>query len=393
MAVHRAGRLIDLGRAEAAIRLLTAHLATDPHDRFALVELARAYRSDGNTADELRTAAAALALDPTDADAYWYHVNALLDLGRYDEAATAAEELLRLAPEDPASHFTMAEAMRKLPDRQADVLPHALRVVELDPGYSGGHVLLGQVYGDRNREDLEEQCYLRALEIDPEDAYARANLSGLRLRQSNFDEALKGFKAAAALDPQNEEFHDLVIHTITASLLRAVYTFAALALVIAWLISGFLSDDFRPDSGAVGIAGAVSSWLTGATGGPGWPLRIIASVGLGMAWVTLLAEQTRKTRQLPRYLRDQVGRLLLTRVRALLGLRVWIVAVSQVIVAALLLMPSLGRNDPDGGGSLWNLATTVFFVVGFGLFVIVFTYGLILDRRANRTPAPPDDPA
>ena len=76
-----------------------------------------------------------------------------------------------------------------------------------------------------------------------------------------------------------------------------------------------------------------------------------------------------------------------------MGLRVWIVAVSQVIVAALLLMPSLGRNDPDGGGSLWNLVTTVFFVVGFGLFVIVFTYGLILDRRANRTPAPPDDPA
>jgi tetratricopeptide (TPR) repeat protein len=77
----------------------------------------------------------------------------------------------------------------------------ATRALALDPRVPGADVALGNAYRDRWEWDRAEGHYMRALEIDPDDAEAHQQYAELLAGMGREDEALRSARRAVALDP------------------------------------------------------------------------------------------------------------------------------------------------------------------------------------------------
>jgi tetratricopeptide (TPR) repeat protein len=282
----RARHLLDVNRADDAITILARHLADYPQDATALTLLASANLQLNRADEALDSSLKALAVDPHRLTAWQHRSMALRQLGRHEEAAAAAQEFVRLAPTLWTSHYTLGLVLRGMTGRRGEALGCASRAVELAPESPDPYVLLGLLYSDAHDYARAEEYYRRALSIDPQHAFATSNLSGLELRRGRFVRAMRGFRTAAALSPQEEVFHRNIVATVLGSLVKY-------GLMLA-VITGFA---------ALIVAGtADSGWL---------PRLIVLGVVLG-AWATLLVT---KLRPLSRYLRRRLRSSLLASLR------------------------------------------------------------------------------
>lgn len=347
-AYERADLLLEAGRAEDAIRLLTTHVAAHPEDSIALTLLGRAYLEARRPADALPPIDAALTMDPDNVVAWQRRSDALRQLGRFEEAKPAGRECVRLAPHSWAAHYTLGLAVHKLPGHRDELFGAARASVELAPDRADPHVLLGLAYAGVGDAHHAEQCYRRALSIDPEHAYARSNLSALHLRRGRFRAAMRGFQAAASSNPQETLFHRNIAATVVGSLVRHGYLLAVITVIVARFViaaatGGSLDDPDTPDP----------TVHQGA-----WPLRIGLALLILAAWIVLC---TVRLRPLTRYLRGHAATVLVDMLRtARFGLFFAGGVISQLCVLFALLEPGLSA------GALNALATVAIMVLLFG---------------------------
>ena len=183
-----------------------AALRVQPDDALSLVGVAGVQLGKHQFADGLVTARRAIALSPSLVAAHAAEVDALVELGQYDEADRAAGEMLGLGANltTLARVSYLAELRGRLPAALA-----AMRGAAASPGLAPENsayvdALLGNllVYtGDRSGA---ADAYRRALSLVPDHAPSLAGEGRLAVGAGRLDDAIALFGRAAAVVPLPE---------------------------------------------------------------------------------------------------------------------------------------------------------------------------------------------
>jgi tetratricopeptide (TPR) repeat protein len=198
--VRRAGLLADLGRYDEAAADLGHAIAIEPANAPALTLLARVHLAADRPDAALAAADAALAADGTDLGALSTRAMALIDLGRFADAAEQAEEILRLGAEDAEALCAGAAALSESRNGQR-ALDAAWRAVELAPQAAQTHLVLALVATRLRQFQLAERAYREALELEPGLADAHSDVGVIALEQRRYAQALAELAEAAVAPP------------------------------------------------------------------------------------------------------------------------------------------------------------------------------------------------
>ena len=76
-------------------------------------------------------------------------------------------------------------------------------ILESNPRYVPGHLLLGRIYLEQDRVDKARQCFQQCLQIEPENAAAYYNLGILYERQGHLAQAFEHYQKALNNRPQH----------------------------------------------------------------------------------------------------------------------------------------------------------------------------------------------
>jgi tetratricopeptide (TPR) repeat protein len=170
--------------------------------------------------DALALAGRAVELRPDSAAPYGILGDALVELGRYEEAFAAFDRMARLKP-SIASYARISYARELLGRRKAST--EAMRLA-VDAGFGENAawslVQLGHLYFNAGRLDAAEREYERALERLPGYVYADAALARVEGVRGNFDRAVELYRGVLDTIPL-PEFAIGLGDTLTAAGRRA----------------------------------------------------------------------------------------------------------------------------------------------------------------------------
>lgn len=177
--------LLGLGRDEEALASLERVLALQPNHSKAIRELALQRRRRGEHAEAAGLWQRLLRLEPGN-EHYLNQLGiALFDAGRRTEADQVARQLLELKPDVAAYHYNLGNIVRAQQGDDASI-PHYARAVELDPTHAQALASLGAACY-RKSPDQAEDCFRKALAIDPDTLNAVVGLLGIELRRCDFE--------------------------------------------------------------------------------------------------------------------------------------------------------------------------------------------------------------
>lgn len=169
------------GGAEAVSEYRAA-LALQPDAGWIHFDLANLLAfAPGREAEAIAEYRDALRADPRFAEAHGNLANLLARTpGHADEAITEAEAALKLDPKLAFVHFNLALLLADRPGDEAAAVEHAEAAVQLQPRNAQALDGLGLVFAKQNRLEDAQRAWEKALQVDPGDQNARANLERLR---------------------------------------------------------------------------------------------------------------------------------------------------------------------------------------------------------------------
>ncbi|MDG4804332.1 tetratricopeptide repeat protein [Micromonospora sp. WMMD980] len=230
--LQRAHLLAELGRYDEGIGELTALIASEPAHVEAWGMLARMQLAAGRPAEALTVAEAALAADPGAVPPLVTRGLALVDLERWKGAASTAEEILALGPDDAYAQRSAAAILSAARNGQP-ALNAAWRGVELTPDEPEAHLVLGLVSVRLALFDLAERAYREALRLDPALAEAGRDPGVARLERRRYAEALERLTEAADISPARPD----PARTADTGLRRLVLSAAGWSLLLTVLVA------------------------------------------------------------------------------------------------------------------------------------------------------------
>jgi tetratricopeptide (TPR) repeat protein len=177
--------LASRGAFQAAREPLEDAVQADPDDDVALFVLSACAFAAGDHQAALDYADRSLRLNPGSADAHGNRGNALLRLGRLDEALDALSAAQALSPRDPAMLVNVANVLSDL-GRHAEAVEALERALALDPRLATAELNLGNVLQRLDRYEDAVAAYSRAIALDPDFADAYANRGICRLLLGDF---------------------------------------------------------------------------------------------------------------------------------------------------------------------------------------------------------------
>ncbi|MEU9115275.1 tetratricopeptide repeat protein [Streptomyces sp. NPDC048483] len=213
-AVEQAEALIDFDRYEQARALLSQHLAEDPHDLRAWVKIGYCHLNTQQPEQALAAADEALKLDPEDYFALILRGQALHEVPSRDwfEVESVVREAVRVDPHHWYGYAKLADAVSRtsvlryvqttgITDLRNHDLSHVLReasdlateALRLGPEEVYAHVVAGRIADWSGNTTLADQFDLAILRLDPTHAEALA-------RQTQKAANAPGIKAARAAD-------------------------------------------------------------------------------------------------------------------------------------------------------------------------------------------------
>jgi tetratricopeptide (TPR) repeat protein len=189
-----------------AMDAFQAALHLHPDDAQALVGVAGIQLGKHEFGDGLATARKALSLSPSLVPAHAAEVDALVELGRYDEADKAAAIMFGLSSDltTLARVSYLAELRGRLPAALA-----AMRAAARAPGLAPENTayvnaLLGNLLVASGDPDGAAAAYRTALALVPDHAPSLAGEGRLAVAAGKLDEAIQRFAEAAAIVPLPE---------------------------------------------------------------------------------------------------------------------------------------------------------------------------------------------
>lgn len=205
-ALDRARVLADGERWDDALVTLRQHLTSAPDDAQALRLVAQCELGLQRPAPARRAAERSLAVDP---DSEWGHrllAIALRRDARYEEARRAIEEAIRLAPDSWRGYRERAEIDICDEFVSSRTWADARRAVELAPDEPIAQQTLGRLALVQKQNRVAVRAFREALRLDPQDATARNNLAVAQLRRRRLASAGVHLAGALRLDPTSGLF-------------------------------------------------------------------------------------------------------------------------------------------------------------------------------------------
>ena len=120
--------------------------------------------------------------------------------GLFDAAVKEFKLAMEANPERPSTRYNFAGALLKL-GRPQEALAQLEELVELDPAYTRGHVLLARVLAKGGHSDRAERHLRRASQVDPDSERVHEALGNLLRENGRHEEALVSFSQALQLAP------------------------------------------------------------------------------------------------------------------------------------------------------------------------------------------------
>lgn len=111
------------------------------------------------------------------------------------------QKIVSERPNDATAYARLAKAYAQVEDLEAaaDAADHAL---ELDPGLSLPHFVLGYIHTEKQRPAEAESQFQKALSLDPHSAAVHYELGRLYFRQQEYSDATNHLEQAVSLAPQ-----------------------------------------------------------------------------------------------------------------------------------------------------------------------------------------------
>lgn len=237
--IARAEALLAVGRGEDAIDVVASALGQNPHDAELLARMAALlYDVRSDLRQAALAAQAAIAADPTQVMAFVVLSYVHRATGNEDAAIAAAREAVRLAPDAPGTHLTLARALATTAPSLSStkVLPVLDRVLALAPHDAGVFAdvaslerLIGQPA--RARRHIEQ-----GLALDPTDTTLRTMRAGDEVWRGDAVTLLQGVLSQRPTDgAARRALADLMWNAI-ARLASGVWWFvAAVVLLSMWI--------------------------------------------------------------------------------------------------------------------------------------------------------------
>ncbi|MBV9509619.1 MAG: sulfotransferase [Caulobacteraceae bacterium] len=211
--IANARRLGEAGRFDEAIAALQKGLQETPHDPVLYNELGGLCMAASMPDSAVDCFERAIGLNPNFAAAHYNLAAALERQGRIPAAIAALRRAIALKPNlgaaysrlgnllqtrgdqaeamacfrqaseyltEPAEHDLEEAKLRLAEGRSSEAKPLLRNVIELDPGNSLAHAILGDVLGQEGRFDEAVSMLQQAIDLDPERVGAWHNLTMLR---------------------------------------------------------------------------------------------------------------------------------------------------------------------------------------------------------------------
>lgn len=197
----RAQQLRDMRRHEEAVALLHAHLAGNPEDPTAFLELAmNRMEIDGAIPLALEDSRRATGLLPGHSFPLALQSRILSSLDREKEALPLADSAIALDPDDAYSWNSRSIALCGL-HRWNEAEQSARQALALDPDDETASNLLAHTLRLQKKLNESESESRRRLARDPENAFSFANSGWAALQRGQVGEAENYFREALRLNP------------------------------------------------------------------------------------------------------------------------------------------------------------------------------------------------
>ncbi len=170
--------------------------AASPPTLAAAVELLKQGRLK-EAENDLRLACAA---HPDDAECWHLYGHVLSLAHKYDEAVRALVHAVRLAPVNADAAFNLASALR-YSGQYERALESFGAVTRLRPDWALGWLGTADLYAALDAVDQAEDCYRRALAVDPGLPEVHFNFGNLLLRCGLAEEAIGCYREALRIEP------------------------------------------------------------------------------------------------------------------------------------------------------------------------------------------------
>ena len=195
------------GRNEVAVKLIGIAIAANRSNPIFHSNLGNALLDMGRLDDALAAYDKALRLKPDYAEAHNNRGNTLRDMGRRDGALAAYDKAVRLKPDYAEAHNNRGNTLRDM-GRLDDALAAYDRAVRLKPDYANAYNNRGNTLRDIGHLDSALAAYDKAVRLKPDYPEAHNNRGRTLLDMVRLDDALAAFDKALRLNPDLAEAHN-----------------------------------------------------------------------------------------------------------------------------------------------------------------------------------------
>jgi tetratricopeptide (TPR) repeat protein len=189
---------------KAAFQVLQSAFRRDPKNYMVLKGFAAFELKRRNFKAAEQHARRALDLYGTDTETLLILVDALLQMGNFEEALKLASQALELESVNPSAHIAYAKALRELQGGRRAIDYVRSQITDLPRSYELRRALAEFLFLETRYSDAKEMVR-QALALEPKDKQSYLLLAEIQKREKQLNGAREALLSAAALDPTDAE--------------------------------------------------------------------------------------------------------------------------------------------------------------------------------------------